>query len=104
MRRLHLSLEQETYPYFRGGSAAVTIEASTRYVLRAENGDGVRTEALEVIVDDRPEIHSFKVNLILLGRVSLLLSWDVACRVVKIDNGAPAISGEQGSTGCAHNW
>ena len=48
-----LSLEPGNLLLSGAGSAAVTIEASIRYVLRAENEDGVRTEALEVIVDDR---------------------------------------------------
>ena len=81
------------------GSAEVTVAATTRYVLSAQNDDGVRTAAVEVVVDDRPEIRAFTVDPDTVGEGQpVMLGWDVAyADIVKIDKGAPAISGGKGS-------
>ncbi len=81
------------------GSMDVMVNATTTYVLRAVNEDGARTANVTVTVDDRPEIRSFTVDPDTVGEGQpVTLSWDVAyADVVQIDNGAPAISGGEGS-------
>ncbi|MBT5690976.1 MAG: hypothetical protein HOI65_07675 [Opitutae bacterium] len=81
------------------GSTEVTVNTTTQYTLRAKNEDGARTLALEVVVDDRPEIQSFTVvpETVSDGQ-SVTLSWDVEfSEIIRIDNGVPAISGGKGS-------
>jgi hypothetical protein len=82
------------------GSVDVVVSQPTTYTLRAEDGDGVRTQKLVVEIDDRPEIHSFAADVTGITKIGDLatLSWDTAfADHLEISPNVEAIVGSNGS-------